>query len=67
MYWKGVRDDLELPPPPLQASSVNGFWPSTRIQRSDTLPLSHDRIVRKEFAEDEPFIGPMDDQPWSSL
>jgi hypothetical protein len=60
-------DDLKLPLPPLQASLVNGFWPSTRIQRSDTLPLSHNRIVMEEFAEDESFIGPVGDQPWPSF
>jgi hypothetical protein len=67
MYWKGVRDALKLPPPPLRASLVNGFWPSTRIQRSDTVPLLHDGIGREEFAEDEPFIGPVGEQPRPSF
>jgi hypothetical protein len=67
MYWKGIRDALKLPPPPLQASLVNGFWPSTCIQRSDIVPLSHDRIMREEFVEDEPFISPVDEQPWPSF
>jgi hypothetical protein len=67
MYWKGVRDALKLPPPPLRASLVNGFWPSTRIQTSDIVPLSHDGIVREEFVEDEPFIGPMGEQPRPSF
>jgi hypothetical protein len=67
IYWKDVRDALKLPLPPLQTSLINGFWLSTHIQISDTIPLSHDEIVREEFADDEPFIGPVAEQPRSSF
>ena len=29
--------------------------------------MSHDRIVREEFAEDEPFIDLVDEQPWPAF
>jgi hypothetical protein len=67
IYWKGIRDVLKLPPPPLRTSLVNGFWPSTCIQISDTVPLLHDGIVREEFADDEPFIGLVAEQPRPSF
>jgi hypothetical protein len=34
---------------------------------SDNVLLSHDGIMREEFAEDEPFIGPKNEQPWPSF
>jgi hypothetical protein len=47
LYWKGVRDALQMPPPPLVASLVNGFWQATRIQRQDNVPLSNDGTLRE--------------------
>ena len=69
MYWKGVRDALKMPPPPLQSSLVNGFWPSTCIQSSENDTLLVDRIVQvlEEFEDDKPFIGLVGEQPCPSF
>jgi hypothetical protein len=45
------------------ASLVNGFWSATRIQGQDNVPLFNDGTLREEFAEDEPFIGVVGEQP----
>jgi hypothetical protein len=46
-----------MPPLLPVASLVNGFWPATRIQGQDNVPLSNDGTLREEFVEDKPFIG----------
>ena len=56
-----------MPPPSPMASLVNGFWPATCIQRQENVPLSNDRTLREEFAEDKPFIGAVGEQPRPSF
>jgi hypothetical protein len=41
------------------------FTNSNRIQSSVNEMLIAHRIVRKDFAKDEPFIGPVGEQPQS--
>jgi hypothetical protein len=67
LYWKGVRDALQMLLPPPVASLMNGFWPVTHIQGQDNVPLSNDGTLREEFAEDEPFIGAVGEQPHPSF
>jgi hypothetical protein len=42
---------------------LNGFWLVTRVQTLVNDMLTIDGIVREEFAKDEPFIGPVSEQP----
>jgi hypothetical protein len=65
-YWKGVRDALKVPPPSCP-NVQNGFWPATRVQTSVNDTMTVDGIVREEFAEDEPFIGLVGEQPRPSF
>jgi hypothetical protein len=65
-YWKGVRDALKVTPPP-RPNLQNGFWLATRVQTSVNDTMTIDGIVREEFAQDEPFIGPVGEQPRPSF
>jgi hypothetical protein len=67
VYWKGVRDALQMPPPSQVASLVNGLWPAIRIQEQDNVPLSNDGTLREEFAKEEPLIGTVGEQPRPSF
>jgi hypothetical protein len=42
---------------------LNGFWRATCVQTLVNDMLTIDGLVREEFAEEEPFNGPVSEQP----
>ena len=65
-YWRGVRDALSLPMD-LPTSLQDGFWPSTRIDRTMEDQFTDGGEVREEYDEDEFFVGQARDRPAPSF
>jgi hypothetical protein len=61
-----VQDALKVLFPP-RPSLQNDFRLATQVQSPVNDMMKIDGIVRKEFAKDEPFIGPVGEQPRPSF
>ena len=61
-----MQDALKFPLL-LHLNVQNGFWPTTQEQTSVNDTMIVDGIVKEEFAEDEPFIGLVGEQPRPSF
>ena len=61
-YWRDVRDALSLPMD-TPISLQNGFWPSTRIAHAMEDEFTEEGDVRKEYGEDDHFVGHRCDRP----
>jgi hypothetical protein len=55
-YWRAVKDVLDLPIQPLP-SLWDGFWPESRIASILEDEFIEDGNVRKEYNEDDYFVG----------
>ena len=61
-YWRDVRDALSLPMD-MPISLQNGFWPSTCIAHAVEDEFTKEGDVRKEYGEDDHFVGHRCDCP----
>ena len=61
-YWHNVRDALSLSMD-TPISLQNGFWPSTRIAHAIEDEFTKEGDVRKEYGEDDHFVGDRCDRP----
>jgi hypothetical protein len=65
-YWRAVKDALVLP---IQSIPLlrDGFWPISQIASSVEDQFMEDGSVRKEYNEDDHFIGQRWDHPIPSF
>ena len=61
-YWRLVRNALSEPLD-LPMSLQDGFWPSSRIDRTIEDQFTDGGDVREDYDEDEPFVGQSHDRP----
>jgi hypothetical protein len=61
-YWRAVMSAMDAAISVLQTLQ-NGFWPSSRFVPTVEDEYMDDGIVRKEYAEDAPFVGRRRDCP----
>jgi hypothetical protein len=65
-YWRAMKDALVLPIQPI-LSLRNGFWPVSRIASVVEDEFIEDGNVRKEYEEDDHFVGQRRDCPTPSF
>jgi hypothetical protein len=61
-YWRAVTSAMDAGISVLQTLQ-NGFWPSSRFAPTIEDEYMDDGTVRKEYAEDAPFVGRRRDRP----
>ena len=61
-YWRAMNASLKEPIEP-SMTLKDGFWPSSRVERAEGNELNDDGDVRKEFGEDDAFVGQLRDRP----
>ena len=65
-YWNNVKEALAIPfdaPPALQ----HDFWPSTQLGHSAEDEFDEYGTLRKDYAEDDHFVGHKRDRPGPSF
>ncbi len=61
-YWRGVKNALSLPSESFDVLR-DGFWPHTRITRTEEDQYTEVGAMREEFDDDEVYIGQRRDRP----